>query len=313
MKVSRVLLVDIGNSRIKWRIVSDRAGRDDHDATGPSATRAKPSPTVVDDGVVALADIGTLAGRWQGRAAPAPRAAFVSNVAAASVGEALGTAIAASWPDVIVHVVQPSTRQCGVVNGYDEPSRLGPDRWLALLAAHALDPARSALVCNFGTATTIDLLEAARPGAAPQATFVGGLILPGLDTMRESLVDRTARLPLADGDVVPFATRTADAIASGVMAAQVGAVEHAWRDALARRASAGGDTTETLVCLVAGGGGASIAPWLVARGVPAKVVEDLVLQGLARVAFDTLGTSPDVAQRATPTTAVLPPAPVPHP
>ena len=263
-----LLLVDIGNTRAKWRLA--RATGDDVDAVGPN-------------GAVALADVATLDVAW--RTLPArPDAVFVSNVASPACETAVRAAATAAWPGVPVRPVHAVASQCGVTNGYHDPSRLGPDRWLSLIAAHALVPGRSALVCGFGTATTIDLLEA---GDDPHdaARFVGGLILPGVDTMRRALSTSTARLPLAAGRIVDFADRTDDAIESGIACAQAGAVERAWGDACARAARR--ERPPPAACVVGGGAAAPIAALLSPR-LPVTIPHDLVLRGLGLVAFATL-------------------------
>jgi type III pantothenate kinase len=151
---------------------------------------------------------------------------------------------------------------CGVRNLYDRPELLGPDRWAALIAARALEPQRACLVVNAGTCTTIDALSAL-------GEFTGGLIVPGIDLMRFVLHEHTGRLPLQQGQFVPAPRNTLDAIETGCRHAQAGAVERMYR-AMERGS----------VCLVSGGGG----PALIERlDLPCRYVENLVLEGLARL------------------------------
>jgi type III pantothenate kinase len=153
--------------------------------------------------------------------------------------------------------------RCGVTSRYERPRQLGSDRWAALVAARALHPG-PCLVVNAGTATTADLLSA-------QGEFLGGLILPGVDLMRFVLHEHTGRLPLQDGRFERMPRNTVDAIESGCRHAQAGAVERMYRIA--------GDRA---VCLVSGGAGASLIEQL---GIPCRYVENLVLEGLARIAW----------------------------
>jgi len=151
---------------------------------------------------------------------------------------------------------------CGVRNRYERPSQLGPDRWASLIAARALEPARPCLVINAGTCTTVDALSA-------EGEFLGGLIVPGVDLMRFVLHEHTGSLPLQSGNFVTTPRNTIDAIETGCRHAQAGAVERMHR-------ALGGDS----VCLVSGGGG----PALIERlGLPSRYVENLVLEGLARI------------------------------
>jgi type III pantothenate kinase len=138
--------------------------------------------------------------------------------------------------------------------------------------ARAALGAQAALVVMCGTATTIDLLTAT-------GHFTGGVILPGLALMVTVLHERTAALPRASGHVVAHPDCTADAIASGCLHAQAGAIERLWH--LHRSAH------EPLTCLLAGGAAHSIGPFLT---VPYRLREDLVLLGLATIA-DSLSAS----------------------
>lgn len=153
--------------------------------------------------------------------------------------------------------------RCGVTSRYERPRQLGSDRWAALVAARALHPG-PCLVVNAGTATTADLLSAG-------GEFLGGLILPGVDLMRFVLHEHTGRLPQQEGRFERMPRNTVDAIESGCRHAQAGAVERMYRIA--------GDQAE---CLVSGGAGPSLMEQL---GIPCRYVENLVLEGLARIAW----------------------------
>jgi type III pantothenate kinase len=153
--------------------------------------------------------------------------------------------------------------RCGVTSRYERPGQLGADRWAALVAARALH-AGPCLVVQAGTATTADLLSAA-------GEFLGGLILPGIDLMRFVLHEHTGRLPLQEGRFVRTPRNTIDAIESGCRHAQAGAVERMYRVA-----GAGAQ------CLVSGGAGNALIEQL---DIPCRYVENLVLEGLARIAW----------------------------
>lgn len=152
--------------------------------------------------------------------------------------------------------------RCGVRNRYERPEQLGPDRWAALIAARALH-AEPCLVINAGTATTVDLLSA-------EGEFLGGLILPGIELMRFVLHDHTGKLPIQEGQFVERPRNTIDAIETGCRHAQAGAVERMYR-AMGRPGT----------CLISGGGGQALIERL---DVPCRYVENLVLEGLARIA-----------------------------
>ncbi|HZN86569.1 MAG TPA: type III pantothenate kinase [Burkholderiales bacterium] len=153
--------------------------------------------------------------------------------------------------------------RCGVRSLYQRPEQLGPDRWAALVAARALHRG-PCLVVNAGTATTADVLSSG-------GEFLGGLILPGVDLMRFVLHEHTGRLPLQEGRFAPTPRNTVDAIETGCRHAQAGAVERMFRVA--------GPGAQ---CLVSGGAGKALIEQL---DIPCRYVENLVLEGLARIAW----------------------------
>jgi type III pantothenate kinase len=174
-------------------------------------------------------------------------------------------AVVARGVDMRWNVSQAS--QAGVTNGYDEPSRLGADRWAALIGARAR-VGSACVVVNAGTAITVDSLS--RDGQ-----FLGGIILPGLETMLHALEVRTAGLRRLPGSHRDFPTTTADAMTTGVVDAAVGAVQRVQgRLALLVRGE--------VRTLLSGGAAESLRPHL-ADGC--ECVDQLVLEGL-RVAAE---------------------------
>lgn len=236
-----LLLIDAGNTRVKWAVATDGAPGD-----------------WIAQGAVAHAGLEQQALQW--RSMPLARA-VVSNVAGAGIAAGLSGALAAAGlsPSAI-EWFRSSSARAGVTNGYREPERLGCDRFASLLGARHRYPAEPLLVVTCGTATTIDFLDAA-------GHFGGGMILPGLATMAQSLAVNTAQLPSVDTAtrVTMFADSTSEAIASGCIHAQVGAIMQA------RHAVPGAR------CLLSGGAAPFIAPHLPA---PFERVEQLVLLGL---------------------------------
>jgi type III pantothenate kinase len=170
----------------------------------------------------------------------------------------------ASRLQVPLEWVTATAEQCGVSNGYEHPEQLGADRWAALIGARGLHRG-DCLVVMCGTATTIDLLRA-------DGRFEGGLILPGLDMMRDALASGTADLPTAAGSFVDQPRNTFDAIASGAVQATAGAIERMFRQL---------DPACDPLCLLSGGAAGGVSPRLT---FPHRVVGNLVLEGLARCA-----------------------------
>lgn len=152
-----------------------------------------------------------------------------------AVGEVWAVSVAAQQTNDMVqarlgqktlHWVHPEREAAGVTNAYPEPRQLGPDRWAGVigLTRHFKASDQAIVLASFGTATTVDTLS-------PDRQFLGGLILPGVSMMQQALNRGTARLPNAPGSLQAFPNNTVSAIASGIAAAQAGAVmrqiEHA--------------------------------------------------------------------------------------
>lgn len=237
------LLIDAGNTRVKWALV--RGGQWLAEGALEHAT-ANTLPALLD-------------------AHPPPHSALGVNVAGEELGRILHDAVAARGAHL--QWLRSSARLCGVTNLYEDPAQLGPDRWAALIGARALHRG-PCLVVSAGTATTVDLLDA-------DGHFQGGLILPGERLMRQSLARDTARLPLADGEPRDPPRNTIDAIVTGCLYAQLGAIERMFA-----RIGSTGDA----LCLLAGGNAERIAPML---SMPLRRVDNLVLRGLAVIAADS--------------------------
>jgi type III pantothenate kinase len=246
--VSQILVIDVGNSRMKWGLNGPRGW----DVLGNTPN----------------GDIGTLALRdWHNL--PRPLRAVGVNVA----GEAARVRVEAQltrWrlqPEWLV----ASAAACGVTNRYARPEQLGADRWAALIAARQRSIATdlfptACVVINAGTAVTIDALDA-------DGVFRGGLILPGMRLMLQALAENTAGLKAAPGEFRAFPDNTADAIYSGALQAICGAVEQMRRQIDTRPAQ--------VRAYLAGGAAADIAPHL---EPPVETVDHLVLEGVLALA-----------------------------
>lgn len=236
-----ILCLDAGNTRLKWGLFDAQMN--------PSAGGAL--------AYTALDQLDT----------PVAELAVLANVAGADIGERIAALL--SRTGIPLHRAVAVASQCGVTNGYDVPAQLGVDRWAALIGARGRQPG-PCLVVMAGTATTVDLLDAG-------GIFRGGLILPGLDLMRTSLTRNTAQLGPAAGEFRGLPTNTADAIMSGCLHAQAGAIERQFAR-IAREPDA--------LCLLGGGAAPALAPLL---SIPFLRVDTLVLEGLARIGRGVMG------------------------
>jgi len=237
-----MLLVDAGNTRVKWAIAQLDAA--------PGAWIAH--------GAVAHAELDSLRAAW---ASHGVRRAVVSNVAGAAMRERLAALLPALLPASQPEWFAARAELAGMRNRYRHPERLGADRFAAALGARSLYPGKALVVATCGTATTVDALSA-------DGDFLGGMILPGLGLMLGSLARGTAQLPEASADAVlppVFADHTLDAIRSGCLSAQAGAIERACAALPAE------------LCIVSGGAAHHVAPALLA---PHRIVDNIVLMGL---------------------------------
>jgi type III pantothenate kinase len=269
MSAPPFLLIDAGNSRIKWALVDAqgaplRGGAFDHvpgDAANPP-TAGRPADTHAPD--------------WA--QLPTPGAAWISNVAGDAVAARLAAQLDAQWPGLPRTTIRATAQQCGVTNCYAQPERLGSDRWAGMIGAHAAFPGEHLLIATLGTATTLEALRA-------DGRFAGGLIAPGWSLMMRALGEHTAQLPTLGAESARalvghesrqrwFATDTRHAISAGSLLAQAGLIERAWHE-LAQ------DWAAPVRLVLSGGAADEVARTLT---VPHTRHDGLVLSGLARIA-----------------------------
>ncbi|MFM0473117.1 type III pantothenate kinase [Paraburkholderia strydomiana] len=269
---ARHLLIDAGNSRVKWAMVE----ADGAQIAGGALTHGGADQTQwATEGATQWANL------------PAPRGAWLSNVAGDAAGERIAALVDAQWPHLPLTTIRAREQQCGVTNAYTTPHALGSDRWAGMIGAHAAFPGEHLLIATFGTATTLEALRA-------DGRFVGGLIAPGWTLMMRSLGEHTAQLPTLDANAARgllassadkqdatrrgpfFATDTPRSLSAGCTLAQAGLVERTWRDLT--------DEWQVPVRLVVGGGAADEVAS--ALKVPHTRHDSLVLSGLALIASE---------------------------
>ncbi|MGQ0658397.1 MAG: type III pantothenate kinase [Chromatiales bacterium] len=242
-----ILLVDVGNSRIKWSTLAE--GRL---APGQSAAWRQ-------DRLESL-----LGAQWARQ--PPPAAIWVANVAGPEVAQRLEAWIVTRFghrPRYVSSVAELG----GVTNSYVDPAQLGVDRLLAMVAARR-SYSRAVCVVDCGTAVTVDLLDA-------QGTFRGGVIAPGSGLMRRALSRDTYALPPTQIAATSACARsTGEGIAAGCLLALLAFIERVYREF----AQVLG---EKPACVVSGGEAPLVLPTL---SIPCDHDPDLVLRGLAFVA-----------------------------
>jgi type III pantothenate kinase len=249
------IALDVGNTRLKWAM---------YDSPRIDAN-------LLSQGAVFLENIDKLADEdW--KSLPAATRMLGCIVA----GDALRRRVDEQlelW-DLTPMWVVPSANEAGLHNGYDYPTRLGADRWVAMIGALARmkhqtadRTARPMVVVMVGTAVTVEAIDA-------QGHFLGGFILPGHGIMLRALESGTAGLRVPTGEVCEFPTNTSDALTSGGTFAIAGAVERMVQHVRARC----GDEP---MCYMTGGAGWKMAP---SMSVQFELVDSLIFDGLRQIA-----------------------------
>lgn len=238
------LLLDFGNTRLKWALAAS-------------------APDFVRHGVVSY-EPAAIEG-WIAELS-AGETDLMSIRYASVVADDRLAAVLEHFPGVTQEAFRVSAAAGTLQNAYATPGTLGVDRWAAAIGAWQMTR-KACLVVSAGTATTIDLIDT--PDHSGAGVYRGGLILPGIDLMLQSLHQRAARLPQAVGvyrAAPDIANTTHDAMTSGALDATCGAIER-----MARR------LPEDAPCLVTGGAAPLVAEVL---GQRVSLVNDLVLLGM---------------------------------
>lgn len=184
------LLVDVGNSRIKWCYWNGQT---------LSAVGSEAHCHVNFDRL--LHQI------WGEKTAPSK--IWISNVAGAEIHAALVCWISTVWR-IRPRFLQTESNAFGVSNGYHESKSLGIDRWLNLIATYNNSKTKSPFcVIDCGTCITVDALDA-------DGMHLGGLILPGIQTMRQAVIQSTAECTLEDASPMMGSTMLARSTKQGL-------------------------------------------------------------------------------------------------
>ena len=162
-----------------------------------------------------------------------------------------------------------SSSACGVINSYEEPERMGVDRWLAMLAGRQRS-LHQLCVVDAGSALTIDFVGS-------DGAHIGGYILPGIDSMERALLSDTDRVKFSDADRTLLAPgrNTEAAVYNGLLLSQAGAVKLALEQ-----------VSGSCQMIFTGGNGAALLKSLGMRG---EFIEDLVFEGLELLARSEQG------------------------
>jgi type III pantothenate kinase len=241
MAASPFLLLDVGNSAIKWRLGDAHGLRQDG---GESDTIAALC--------TALADYG-----W----CHVALASVASDEADSKLIDALQ-----SLQETPVWRAVPQSACLGVTNSYADPHTMGVDRWVAMIGAWR-EFGGPLCVVDAGTAITVDVLDG-------DGQHQGGFILPGVDLMRRALSSGTGRIrvdALSAPDITP-GTSTQACVSAGVWRGAVGAIQMLLADFADHRAVITGGHASLLMSL---GVVADSRPDLVLEGLRLSLIQRL--------------------------------------
>ena len=254
-----LLCADIGNSRTTLGLLRDGEVLD----TWRVATDER---RTADEWAVLLR--GLLADSSLAEAELDPAAALAGVCVCATVPSVLHEwreMLAVRFADLPAVIVEPGVRT-GVQLHMDNPREVGADRIVNALAAATYHPV-PAIVVDFGTATTFDVVDA-------KGAYVGGAIAPGIEISLDALGRRGAQLRKVEvaRPRTVIARNTVEALQSGIVFGFASQVE-----GIVARMIAELDVDDD-VCVIATGGLAPVvvdeiegltvhSPWLTLLGL----------------------------------------------
>ncbi len=193
------LLVDIGNSRLKWVFLTDTDFSNSHALIHTES------------------DFDSqLAMQWEALTYT-PTKIVIGNVAHRVIYNRIAVLAKTLWPEIKLIQVKSTANAFNVTSAYTQPEKLGVDRWLALIAVHQYYRSAACIV-DCGSAITVDIIN-------QQGVHQGGLITPGINMMKQSLFDNTENLPLVQEDFpLALANKTDAAIYSGILFLIIGMI-----------------------------------------------------------------------------------------
>ena len=243
-KPERFLLLDGGNSQLKWAWVENG--------------------TFSEVGRAPYRDLTQLGEEWLQFADEDVKivgCAVCGSVKKAMVEEQLTRPV--EW-------LSSMPQALGIRNHYRRPEEHGSDRWFNALGSRRFTQ-NACVVVSCGTAITTDALT-------EDNHYLGGTIMPGFHLMKEAMALKTANLNRPIGKVYPFPTTTPNAIASGMMDAVCGALMM-MHGRLKDKTGEG----KPVDIIITGGGAARVVqalPEAFVHDNQVKIVDNLVIHGL---------------------------------
>ena len=230
----KTLLMDIGNSHIKWATLDSGTLSDQQSLSYEKKSIIEHFKRVLENN---RTDCDTLL--------------MVSVLGDAFAKESQRIAINKK---IELTLIESQAQLAGIKNAYNNPSKLGADRLVAMIAAYHLNKvnnnqSRACIVIDSGTATTIDAIDS-------DGVHLGGVILSGLSLCSDSLLENTELLPLFNTSNTEFkpdflSTETSQAIASGCLLGLAGGIDsicNKMEQELIARSSTKNNKVEKIIC-----------------------------------------------------------------
>jgi type III pantothenate kinase len=258
-----VLLIDVGNTRIKWAIA-------------PSNGDAR--STFIEQGFTTNDSLNQLSEFDQVAKNQIIEKIICSSVISEDKTLALKKHCQTIMPQAAWFQINGTSAIKHLGSQYDQAQQLGSDRRAMALGAHQMFPGKNILVISAGTATTIDLITPTH--------HMGGWIFPGMALMANALNLNTAQLPNVStdeqGSSLKIGTNTHDGIQQGILASHIGAITMAKEYVKHQKMSLD-------LMIVTGGNAKKLIAYLKDSASPLMIhhEEQLVLKGL--LAWNKMG------------------------
>ena len=200
-----ILLIDIGNTRLKWAIASTNGDLHSDFIDQGASMNDSPNQLAQFDQISKNQTIEKI---------------ICSSVISEDKTLALKKHCQTIMPQASWFQINGASAIEHLGNQYDQAQQLGSDRRAMVMGAHQMFPGKHILVIGAGTATTIDFITSTH--------HMGGWIIPGMTLMTNALNLNTAQLPNVStndqGSSLKIGMNTNDGIYQGVLASHVGAV-----------------------------------------------------------------------------------------
>ena len=247
------LLVDLGNSRLKW-------------ANYQNGQLGSVGSVKYDGENLAT----LLSAEWS--SLPAPGKICVSSDVDSQLTAVLTQWVEKQWATA-AHIITPKDHAYGVKNAYQDPLQLGSDRWAALVAVRS-NIKGAAIIIDCGSAITIDVMNA-------EGEHLGGMIIPGIQMMQQSLFKGTHKINETDERNKPvlaaLGKNTRECVSSGIHTAIVVFIDEMISRTTKKTMQK--TKTENMTKVITGGDADVILPFLDNSVIhqPALVLEGLAI------------------------------------